>query len=76
MQELNPCPFCGGEIEVKQKAGSYWLSCPKCGYEPIAGFRAMYSLKQYWDIVTENYKQHPEILEKHRRLNNAKDNGK
>lgn len=31
--ELNPCPFCKGEVELEpdRDAAAYWVNCPKCG---------------------------------------------
>ena len=34
MRELKNCPFCGGEVEIKQeKMYGYWIGCPSCSIE-------------------------------------------
>lgn len=31
MEELRPCPFCGGEAELYEDAGGYSVDCTVCG---------------------------------------------
>lgn len=37
MNELKPCPFCGGEVELFENnnaiLGRWYIFCPKCGIE-------------------------------------------
>lgn len=28
--KLKPCPFCGGEAELKKAGGNVWVECKKC----------------------------------------------
>ncbi len=62
MIELNACPKCGKEVEVIEKAGTYYVRCPNCGYGPRIGFTEQYALKEYWTVISEWYSVHPELL--------------
>lgn len=30
MNELKPCPFCGGAAEMRSMRGAYWVKCSQC----------------------------------------------
>ena len=30
MAELKPCPFCGGEANIRNEDGSVWIECKSC----------------------------------------------
>ena len=36
MDELKPCPFCGGEAKVMDMGFPYWVYCTKC-YAKVHG---------------------------------------
>ena len=33
MEELKPCPFCGGEATIRGGRKCYWVRCTNCGCE-------------------------------------------
>jgi uncharacterized Zn finger protein len=74
MKELNPCPYCGGNVEViklvkreKEKKAPYRIECKKCHALVARGFKfekeseekGKERIKQYNDNIEEKMKVIP-----------------
>ena len=60
MNELKPCPFCGGEARVNERYRSgtanrkmYWISCSACGisqqHDNTSGYRYQSKAIDRWN---------------------------
>lgn len=51
MEQLKPCPFCGGEgVLVKDRTYTYWIRCRKCGVrQPYTKYNAPYEAIEAWN---------------------------
>ena len=56
MNELKPCPFCGGKAQIMDTGYPHWIYCEKCGAQVHGGTNyEKYSIKA-WDRRADNDK--------------------